>query len=318
MNHQIDLASVSAPAADFDVFPFMNRLKQEASGQPPSASLERFHAALLLRFPDAPFTKEFSGPHGRLTLMQRAHDMVPHILHIASELGLTVLDKKSAVVHRPPRYQVMVDDVFKRGLSRSQAMKYVAVLRGRGHAHARVVLEEGSIELPEPPAPPSPPPGWRQAQSSSTLFENADSDSATRHVVSAADSVDDVAIRPLSEARLYDMASGVRMMCAAIVIYAVVGVLGEWDSGFGVFASAIATSLYLLGSCRIAKGLLSRWGARLAFIVLVTSLMPAIYAFSTSRFDRLDMVFGLLALNGVFSLCLVFAGVRKLKENSRD
>ena len=187
MSYQLDIASAVPPHTDFDVFPFMNRLKLEADGQPPSPLLQRFHDALLARFPDSPWIKEYAGDHGRLTLMQRAHDIVPHILHLAAELGLTVVDKKLAEVHRPPVYQVVLtgaadgvdpaaaavdlatlmkqpiglmesilargrQPVVKKGLTRAAADQYVAVLRERAGCDAVLMLEPGSVDRP-PSAP---------------------------------------------------------------------------------------------------------------------------------------------------------------------
>ena len=92
----MQLASVVTPAVDMDVFPFMNKLRQDAGDQPPSALLKRFHDALAALFPDTPWSEgHFAGDAGRLTVVRRRKVVVPHVLYIAGELGLTVVDNQS-------------------------------------------------------------------------------------------------------------------------------------------------------------------------------------------------------------------------------
>lgn len=192
MSYQIQLSSAAAPEEDFDVFPFMNKLRQDAGAQPPSAMLKRFHDALHALFPDTPWTdSHYAGDAGRLNLVRRRKVVVPHVLYLAGELGLTVVDNQTGEVHRPPSYQVVLEgpaegvglgdaatqlaalmrkpvtemlavlsrgrQVVKKGLPRYQARQYVAALRERAGCHATLVPEPGCVVHPEPPAPPPPP-----------------------------------------------------------------------------------------------------------------------------------------------------------------
>ncbi|MGW8390415.1 hypothetical protein [Pseudoduganella sp. HUAS MS19] len=191
MTYQLQLAAVAAPESDLDVFPFMNKLRQEAGDKPPSALLQRFHQALATLFPDSPWSEShYCGDAGRLTLARRSKEVVPHVLFLASELGLTVVDNQSGEVHRPPRYQVVLEGpapgvelgdaasrlaalmrkpvtemlallsggrrtVVKKGVLRAQARQYVAALKEHAGCHATLALEAGQAERPAPP-PPTP------------------------------------------------------------------------------------------------------------------------------------------------------------------
>lgn len=191
MSYQIQLSSAVPPEEDFDVFPFMNKLRQDAGAQPPSAMLKRFHDALHALFPDTPWAdSHYAGDAGRLTLVRRRKVVVPHVLYLAGELGLTVVDNQTGEVHRPPTYQVVLEgpaegvglgdaatrlaalmrkpvtemlavlsrgrQVVKKGLPRYQARQYVLALRERAGCHATLAPEPGRVVHPEPPAPPPP------------------------------------------------------------------------------------------------------------------------------------------------------------------
>lgn len=193
MSYQIQLASVAAPEADLDVFPFMNKLWQDCGGQPPSALLKRFRDALTALFPDTPWSdSHFVGDAGRLSVDSRKHEVLPHLLYLAGEMGLTVVDNQSGEVHRPATYQVVLEGpapgvtlgdaaqrlaavqskpitemlallsggrrtVVKKGVLRAQAQYYVDALKERAGCHATLALEPGRVVRSEPP-PPSPPP----------------------------------------------------------------------------------------------------------------------------------------------------------------
>jgi hypothetical protein len=310
MNHQIDLAAVVAPALDFDVFPFMNRLRQAASGKPPAAVLRRFHDALLRRFPDSPWATEYAGHHGRLTL-HRADEVLPHVLHLAAEFGLTVLDKREAQVHRPPRYEVLIDGaMIKKGLCRSQAMKYTALLLARGR-QASLQLEAGSIELPEPPRPAPPPPGWQPAFAFAPECDDGAPHHGTRHAV--ADVASESVTRP-GPARLYYMASGLRMVCMALGLCLLLMIAGALLSPLGIIALVGLLGLYLVGSCRLAIGSLSVRVTPLALVVLpALVIVPVSYAFASSDFAYEFLIYVLPGLSVFLTLWLASAAMRHLK-----
>lgn len=192
MSYQIQLSSAATPEADLDVFPFMNKLRQDAGAQPPSIVLKRFHDALHALFPDTPWADgHYAGDAGRLTLVRRHKLVVPHVLYLAGELGLTVVDNQTGEVHRPPTYQVVLEgtaegvdpgdaavrlaalmgkpvsdmlavlargrQTVKKGVPRYQARQYVEALRERAGCHATLAPEPGRVVHPEPPAPPPAP-----------------------------------------------------------------------------------------------------------------------------------------------------------------
>jgi hypothetical protein len=200
MTYQLQLAAVATPESDLEVFPFMNKLRQEAGEQAPSALLKRFHDALAALFPDTPWSEgHYAGNAGRLTVERRRKVVVPHVLYLAQELGLTVVDNQSGEVHRPPTYQVVLEGpvegvglgdaanrlaaltrkpvtemlallsggrrtVVKKGVPRFQARQYAAALRERAGCHATLALEPGVAAHPEPPPPKKlPPPAAPQA-----------------------------------------------------------------------------------------------------------------------------------------------------------
>ncbi len=199
MTYQLQLASVPAPDADLDVFAFMNKLRQEAGEAPPSAVLKRFHDALAELFPDTPWSEgHYAGNAGRLTLVRRRQEVVPHVLYLAGELGLTVVDNQSGEVHRPPTYQVVLEGpaegvepgdaatrlaalmrkpgtemlallsggrrtVVKKGVPRFQANQYAAALRERAGCRVTLAPEPGPVARAAPPPPARPAPPVRQA-----------------------------------------------------------------------------------------------------------------------------------------------------------
>ncbi|HEY0589183.1 MAG TPA: hypothetical protein VGD52_23825 [Pseudoduganella sp.] len=191
MSYQIQLASIATPETDLDVFPFMNKLRQEASGQPPSALLKRFLDALSALFPDTPWEAHFAGDAGRLAVNYRKDEVVPHAFYLAGELGLTAVDNQSGKVHRPVTYQVVLEGpapgvalgdaasrlaavmnkpitemlallsggrrkIVKKGVTRAQAQFYVDALKERAGCHATLAPEHDREAYPKPP-PPSPP-----------------------------------------------------------------------------------------------------------------------------------------------------------------
>lgn len=341
MSHQIDLAAVAAPHADFDVFPFMNRLKQEATGLPPSPLLQRFHDALLERFPDSPWMKEYAGDHGRLTLMQRAHDILPHILHIAAGLGLTVVDKKAVQVHRPPTYQVKLQGVaagveasdaasrlaalmkqpvehmaallasgqqpvVKKGITRTQAMTYVDALRNRGGCDAAIVLEPGAVEHPEPPPPPPPP---SRAAPVAAAVAAKPAPRAVEAVVAEEEAGSG------ADRRLFDIAEGIRLMCSAIGLnFLFNGMLGKIPPMPAFLGSTLLSALMLVGGYRLAKALECQALTRAAVVAFpVVSLVLAVVAvFAGERW--LFIAIGVALLDLVLVVSLAWRGSRRLKR----
>jgi hypothetical protein len=348
MSYQIDLASVAAPQADFDVFPFMNRLKQEAAGLPPSPLLQRFHDALSSRFPDSPWMKEYAGDHGRLTLMQRAHDIVPHVLHIAAELGLTVVDKKSAEVHRPPTYQVVLEGtaegaelqeaaeklaglmkqpverihailagghkpVVKKGVSRTQATLYVDALRKHGACHATISLEPGAVERPEPPTPAPAPSPVRPALQLTEAAAQAPAPAPAAQRASEPVIVEVIA--DASDANLFEIAEGVRLMCISIGLNILFRKpLDQIPPMLALLCSILLLGVSAYGCFRVAKALDKSALIRLASFVLPAATIPVAFAAGLGGSNWVGLLLGLVVVNLLLMLYLAWLGTRRLKR----
>ncbi|SFG22735.1 hypothetical protein SAMN05518865_109271 [Duganella sp. CF458] len=260
MNHQLQLASVAAPESDLDVFPFMNKLRQEAGDQPPSAVMTRFYDALAALFPDTPWSDgHFAGDAGRMTVTHRRNEVMPHVLHLAGEFGLTVVDNHSGEVHRPAIYQVVLEGpapgvelgdaahrlaavmskpitemlrllsggrrtVVKKGVLRTQAQFYVDALKERAGCHATLILESGRAVHPAPP-PPSPPPARpapvKQAAAATGLSLEAAEAKPAMPPLSRREPEPEphAAADSGADPRLFMLADGLRLTVYATVLY---------------------------------------------------------------------------------------------------
>jgi len=295
MSYQIQLASVPTPEADLDVFPFMNKLRQEAGGQPPSALLKRFYDALVALFPDTPWSDGlFAGEAGRLAVTHRRDEVVPHVLYLAGELGLTVVDNQSGKVHRPATYQVVLEGpapgvalgdaasrlaalmnkpitemlallsggrrkVVKKNVLRAQAQFYVDTLKERAGCHATLAMEHDREVYPKPP-PPSPPP----ARPAPAKMPSAGTG------LSLAPADEKPAMPPMSrrepepepyvpdtgaDPRLFMLADSLRLMVYATVIYLVVAYFFREMAGWPKGVLALGiTVLAMVAVYRVAKG----------------------------------------------------------------
>jgi hypothetical protein len=204
MPYQLQFVAQAVPASDADVSPFLARLSAASAGHPPAPLMQRFCEMVQALFPclsqlapddraiddcpwsDGPLLDHFAGNQGSLAVARRQDEVLPHLLHIANHLGLTVLDRQLGSVHRPQTFQVVLEGpvagaelavaaqklanlmqqpveqmaallharrrtVVKKGVARAQAEKYVSSLRKHADCEASLAREPGSF--PPPPAP---------------------------------------------------------------------------------------------------------------------------------------------------------------------
>jgi len=335
MSYQIQLASVATPEADLDVFPFMNKLRQESGGQPPSALLKRFHDALVALFPDTPWSEgHFAGDAGRLSVTYRRDEVMPHVLHLAGQLGLTVVDNQSGEVHRPALYQVVLEGpapgvelgeaarrlaalmrkpitemlallsggrrtIVKRGVLRAQAQHYVDALKERAGCHATLNLESGREigQAPPPPSPPQarPPVAKRAPAAAGLSLEPAEATTAMPPLSRREPEPEMVAARDSgADPGLYILADGLRLTIYASVLY-------------------VAASYFIRG--------LAGWPAPVLAISVTALAMAAVYRLAKGAGSNIVMrilavAFMIIPLANILVLLLMIRrGKVTLREN---
>jgi len=310
MSYQIQLTSVATPEADLDVFPFLNKLRQESGEQPPSALLKRFHDSLTALFPDTPWSdSHFAGDAGRMTVTYRRDEVVPHVLYLAGELGLTVVDNQSGKVHRPATYCVVLEGpapgvalgdaanrlaalmqkpitemlallsggrrkVVKKGVLRSQAQFYVDALKERAGCHATMALENDRVVHPKP-APPSPPPARPAARkipaAPGMSLEAADSKSAMPPLSRREPEAEAYAVADSgADPRLFLLADGLRLTIYATVLYLAAAYFFRSLAGWPRgFLALGVTVLAMAAVYRLAKGAGSNIVMRILAMVFI-------------------------------------------------
>ncbi|KRB92964.1 hypothetical protein [Duganella sp. Root198D2] len=295
MSYQIQLASVALPEADLDVFPFINKLRQDSGGLPPSASLQRFHDALLALFPDAPWSdSHFAGDAGRLAVTHRRDEVVPHVLYLAGEFGLAVVDNQTGKVHRPASYQVVLEGpapgvalgdaanrlaalmnkpitemlallsggrrkVVKKGVPRSQAQYYVDALKERAGCHATLAAEHDREEYPKPPPPnpvPARPAQAKRAPAAGGLsLQAAEAKSAMPPRSREPEPEPYAPADSGADARLFMLADGLRLTVFATVLYLVSAYFIRGLAGWPRgMLALVVTVLAMAGVYRLSKG----------------------------------------------------------------
>jgi hypothetical protein len=348
MSYQIQLASVSTPDVDLHVFPFMNKLRQEAGHQPPSALLQRFHDSLAALFPDTPWSdSHYAGDAGRLTVTRRRKVVVPHVLYLAGELGLTVVDNQSGEIHRPPTYQVVLEGpaegvelgdaaqrlaalmrkpvtemlallsggrrtVVKKGIFRYQAEQYVKALHERAGCRTTLAQEPGPVAHPKPPAPapvlaPIAPPAVQPAMppmSSAAAKREADAEAAAMVVATANG----------SDAELFDVAEGVRLMCCAIGLnFLLRGVIQIMTPVPAAFSSLLVLSLMIYGSLRLTSGL--GYGGAVRTVITLVVLSPIAVGFAAPFFNlSIKALIAPAVISLIVMVSLSVTGTRRLKK----
>lgn len=301
MTYQLQLASVAAPESDLDVYPFMNKLRQEAGDQPPSASLKRFHDSLSALFPDCPWSEShYAGDAGRLVVERRQQEVIPHVLYLAGELGLTVIDNQSGAVHRHATYQVVLEGpapgvslgeaanrlaaemkkpitemlallsggrrtIVKKGVLRAQAQYYVDALKERAGCHATLAMEQERVVHPKP-SPPGPPPAQL------ALPKRVQADSQAAMPQRAREPEPDLYAGADSDAdpRLFMLADGLRLTICATVLYLLAAYFIRTMAGWPrPFLALGVTVLAMAAVYRLSKGAGSNIVMRILAMLLI-------------------------------------------------
>ena len=194
MTYTLHVIAREVPADDADVFPFLEQVAGHTVSMAPSQQLKSFREAAAKLFPcltsygrndagiddcpwaDGPLGDNFKGGYGTVAIARRHGEVIPHLLRIASDLGVTVADEQNGAVHRPQAFQVVLEGplegvevetaatqlaglmnqplpqmvlllhsrrrtLIKKGLTRTQAEVYVAALRERASCLATAVAE---------------------------------------------------------------------------------------------------------------------------------------------------------------------------------
>jgi hypothetical protein len=216
MTYTLHVIAREVPANDADVFTFLEQVAGHTVSMAPSQQLKNFRDAALKLFPclssyaatdaaiddcpwaDGPLGENFRGGYGTIGIARRHGEVVPHLIRIASDLGVTVADEQSGAVHRPLTYQVVLEravpgvdmevaaaqlaelmnqpldqmvtllksgrrTLVKRGLTRAQADIYVAALRDRASCVASIVADPRK-QAPAPAPAPAPVPARAAAR----------------------------------------------------------------------------------------------------------------------------------------------------------
>jgi len=347
MSYQMQLASVATPAVDMDVFPFMNKLRADAGEQPPSALLKRFHDTLAALFPDTPWADgHFAGDAGRMTVVRRRKVVVPHVLYIAGELGLTVIDNQSGEVHRPPSYQVVLEGpaegvdlgdaatrlaalmrkpvtemlallsggrrtVVKKGVSRFVAEQYSHALRERAGCRTTLAHESGPAPREKPPAPaimlaPRVEEPPKNVMPPMSRAAKAEAEAEAAAVAALTANGTDE--------ELYEVAEGIRLVCCAMVLSWVLrGMLQLMQPVPTAFSYFLLMMLQVYGIMRLTSGL--RFSGTVRTVLMLATLPPIIIALA-GPFLHLSMRVLDVATVVSFLVMLVLGhmGGRRLKK----
>jgi len=211
MTYLLHIVAREVPANDAEVLPFLEQIAGATISIAPSQQLKSFRDAILKLFPcltsygagdkavdacpwaDGPLADNFKGGYGSVAIARRHDEVIPHVLRIASDLGVTVVDEQNGAVHRPLAYQVVLEGplegveievaatqlaelmnqplpqmvlllhsrrrtLVKKGLTRAQAEVYVTALRDRASCRATVSPEPRKAAAKAAPKAPSAPP----------------------------------------------------------------------------------------------------------------------------------------------------------------
>lgn len=205
MAYLLHVIAREVPANDAEVFTFLEQVAGHTVSMAPSQQLKSFRDAALKLFPcltsygaddarieecpwaDGPLGENFRGGYGTIAIARRHGEVLPHLLRVASDLGVTVADQQNGAVHRPQSFQVVLEGplegvdvevaakqlaelmnqplpqmvqllnsgrrtLVKKGLTRAQGEIYVNALRERASCRATV-----SPEPRKPAATPARP-----------------------------------------------------------------------------------------------------------------------------------------------------------------
>jgi len=231
MTYTLHVIAREVPANDAEVFTFLEQVAGHTVSMAPSQQLKSFREAALKLFPcrnsytpgdpgiencpwaDGPLGENFKGGYGTIAIARRQDEVIPHLLRIASDLGMTVADEQTRAVHRPQAYQVVLDGplpgvevdvaatqlaelmnqplpqmvqllysrrrtLVKKGLTRVQAEVYVTALRERASCAATALPEsrkQAAAKAQAKAAMPPPEPVAEGIEADDDMFTIAES-----------------------------------------------------------------------------------------------------------------------------------------------
>ncbi|HAT30697.1 MAG TPA: hypothetical protein DCW29_07545 [Janthinobacterium sp.] len=159
MSYILDIVAPAVPADDSAAYDFIDqlRLASDADALAPAPALLAFHSAITQQFPclstcsddaaleqcvwsDGPLLNNFSGDMGTIAISSRVGEVLPAILRLAPELGLTVADQQRDKIHRPPGFRVVLLGT-KEGWNPDQVAARLAPLFKRSQEHTRAMLD---------------------------------------------------------------------------------------------------------------------------------------------------------------------------------
>ncbi len=263
MTYLLHIVAREVPANDAEVLPFLEQIAGATISIAPSQQLKSFRDAILKLFPclssygagdkaiddcpwaDGPLAENFKGGYGSVAITRRHDEVIPHVLRIASDLGVTVVDEQNGAVHRPQAYQVVLEGplegvevevaatqladlmnqplpqmvlllhsrrrtLVKKGLTRAQADVYVAALRDRASCRASVSPEPR--KSPSKAAPRAPATAASKAPSAPAVR----APQAPALVVTSFDEPTSVGIGP--DENMFKAAESQRMAARALAI----------------------------------------------------------------------------------------------------
>jgi len=230
MTYTLHVIAREVPANDAEVFTFLEEVAGQTVSMAPSQQLKNFRDAALKLFPclnsyspgdaaiancpwaDGPLGDNFKGGYGTVAIARRQDEVIPHLLRIASDLGMTVADEQTRAIHRPLAYQVVLEGpvpgvevdvaatqlaelmnqplpqmvqllysrrrtLVKKGLTRTQAEVYVAALRERASCVATATPESRKTASSRTPAKApvaAPEPEQHGIEPNDSLFTTAE------------------------------------------------------------------------------------------------------------------------------------------------
>lgn len=231
MTYTLHVIAREVPANDAEVFTFLEQVAGHTVSMAPSQQLKSFREAASKLFPclnsyapgdpaiencpwaDGPLGENFKGGYGTIEIARRQDEVIPHLLRIASDLGMTVADEQTRAVHRPQAYQVVLDGplpgvevdvaatqlaelmnqplpqmvqllysrrrtLVKKGLTRVQAEVYVTALRERASCMATALPEsrkQAASKTPAKTVMPTPEPLDDGIEADGEMFTIAES-----------------------------------------------------------------------------------------------------------------------------------------------
>ena len=300
MTYLLHIVAREVPANDAEVLPFLEQIAGATISIAPSQQLKSFRDAIVKLFPclssyaagdqalascpwaDGPLADNFKGGYGSVAISRRHDEVIPHVLRIASDLGVTVVDEQNGAVHRPQAYQVVLEGplegvevevaatqlaelmnqplpqmvlllhsrrrtLVKKGLTRSQAEVYVSALRERASCRASVSAEPRKAAGKNAPVAPAMAPPKTAAKAPSAPPVRA----AQAQPVTTFDQPEFIGIQP--DDRMFKAADSQRTAAAVTVVSIALLLLVMVLRVKSPYLTSIALAMQVLGAIAVVR-----------------------------------------------------------------